>query len=287
MGQLDRQQIAQMLAWYQAMGVDECHGEAAVDFTRLKTPAPTAPPPPPQAEAGPAATLAAPSARPGPLAPARDLPLGTAEAAQSAREAASQAHSLDDLRAALAAFEGCALKHTATNLVFADGVAGAPVMVIGEAPGADEDRQGLPFVGVSGQLLDRMFAHIGLSRRAETPETGLYISNIVNWRPPGNRQPNAGEIAICLPFIERHIELAAPRIVVLAGGTAAKALLRTETGIMRLRGRWQSLTLPDLAQPVPALPMFHPAYLLRQPAKKREAWRDLLAIAAALQPDNP
>lgn len=287
MVQPDLQQIAQLLAWYQAMGVDETVGDDAVDFTAL-TPAPAAS----QGAASPGAAASAPASGlplppvggPAPMQsdPTPDMPLGAVEAAQSAREVAAQATDLNGLRQAIAAFEGCALKQTATNLVFADGIEGAPVMVIGEAPGADEDRQGLPFVGASGQLLDRMFAAIGLSRRAEDPAKGLYIANILPWRPPGNRQPNAGEIAICLPFIERHIELARPALIVLAGGVSAKTLLRTDTGIMRLRGRWQALTLPHLPGAVPALPIFHPAYLLRQPAKKREAWRDLLSIAERL-----
>jgi DNA polymerase len=197
-----------------------------------------------------------------------------AEAAQAAEEAARNAQDLDGLRAALEAFDGCALKATAKNLVFADGSPAAPVMLIGEAPGRDEDLQGLPFVGRSGQLLDRMLAAIGLDR------SGVYISNILPWRPPGNRQPSPLEMAQCLPFIRRHIELADPKIVVLLGGTSAKQLLETEQGIMRLRGKWNTVRTP--ASEFPALPTLHPAYLLRQPVHKRLAWADFLALKIRL-----
>jgi DNA polymerase len=185
---------------------------------------------------------------------------------------AAAAGTLEQLRAAVAGFEECALKRTATNLVFADGNPEAPIMFIGEAPGAEEDLRGLPFVGKAGQLLDRMLAAIGLSRDS------AYITNILFWRPPGNRQPTSGEIAACLPFVERHVELVSPEILVLLGGVAAKALLARSEGIMRLRGRWFEHSTPGLARPVPAMATFHPAYLLRSPGQKRAAWHDLLAI---------
>jgi uracil-DNA glycosylase family 4 len=156
-------------------------------------------------------------------------------------------------------------------------VAGAPVMVVGEAPGADEDRLGKPFVGVSGQLMDRMFDAIGMSR-----ERDLYITNILFWRPPGNRTPTLAEQAICLAFTRRHIELARPKVLVLAGGTAAKAVLDTTEGIMRMRGKWTSVRLDDGSE-VPTLPTFHPAYLLRTPASKRQSWLDLLALDKRLR----
>ena len=165
----------------------------------------------------------------------------------------------------------------AQHTVFADGVAGAPVMVVGEAPGADEDRLGKPFVGVSGQLMDRMFDAIGMSR-----ERDLYITNILFWRPPGNRTPTLAEQAICLAFTRRHIELARPKVLVLAGGTAAKAVLDTTEGIMRMRGKWTSVRLDDGSE-VPTLPTFHPAYLLRTPASKRQSWLDLLALDKKLK----
>ncbi|MGH6990397.1 MAG: uracil-DNA glycosylase, partial [Stellaceae bacterium] len=170
-----------------------------------------------------------------------------------------------------------ALKRTATHTVFSDGVAGAPLMIIGEAPGADEDRIGRPFVGRSGQLLDRMLATIGLSRATNT-----YITNILFWRPPGNRKPTGDEIAACLPFVWRHIALARPRLVMLSGGTATAALLDRREGITRLRGRWFDLEVPGLAAPVPALATYHPSFLLRSPARKGEAWRDLLALETRL-----
>ncbi|MEQ8247479.1 MAG: uracil-DNA glycosylase [Alphaproteobacteria bacterium] len=190
---------------------------------------------------------------------------------QSARTAATACQDIDSLRAALAAFEGCSLKATAKNLVFGDGNPDAPLMLIGEAPGADEDREGRPFVGVSGQLLDRMLAAIGQDR------SGTYITNILPWRPPGNRKPTPAEILMCLPFVERHIELVAPRLLVFVGGTAAGALLDRTEGITRLRGRWLSW------RDVPVMAIYHPAYLLRQPALKKQAWKDMLAIRQRLE----
>jgi DNA polymerase len=194
----------------------------------------------------------------------------------SAREAAKAATDLATLRAALEEFDGCALKKTATNLVFADGNPAARVMLIGEAPGADEDRQGKPFVGVSGQLLDRMMAAIGLDRST------FYITNVCFWRPPGNRKPTEAELAAQLPFVTRHIELVQPQVLVLVGGSSAQGLLGLNDGITRLRGRWFDYTSPLLAAPIPTIPIFHPAYLLRQPGLKREAWRDLLKLQQRL-----
>ena len=183
---------------------------------------------------------------------------------------------LAELQRALEAFEACPLKASAMHLVFADGNPRAEVMLVGEAPGADEDRQGKPFVGLSGQLLDRMLAAIGLDRDT------VYISNILPWRPPGNRTPTALEVAQCLPFIQRHIELVQPRVLVLLGGVAVKALLDGNMGITRVRGQWQTLQLPGLAAPLPVLPTYHPAFLLRSPLQKRFVWRDLLALRAFL-----
>lgn len=261
------EQLAAILAWYGEMGVDETVAEMPVDLTALQPPVRERPEPPPPAPAGEGAARQTP--RPAPSAPRVQ---GSDAATADARAAAAKAADLPALAAAIQAFEGCALKRTATNLVFADGNPEAPVMIVGEAPGSEEDRQGKPFVGPAGQLLDRMLAAIGLDR------TTAYITNILPWRPPGNRTPSTGEIAVCLPFVERHIALKAPRILVMAGGTSAKALLGTEQGITRLRGRWNELVVSGLAHPVPAMAIFHPAYLLRQPALKREAWRDLLEI---------
>lgn len=212
-----------------------------------------------------------------PAAPAKSLgPLDQAAVA-SAREAAASAPDLAALRAALERFDGVALRKTATNLVFADGNPAARIMLVGEAPGADEDRLGLPFVGVSGQLLDRMMASIGLDR------TTFYITNVCFWRPPGNRKPTDAELAAQKPFVERHIELVAPQVLVLVGAAAAQGLLQTTEGITRLRGRWFEYRAGGLADPIPTLPIFHPAYLLRQPAQKRETWRDLIRLKSRLK----
>ena len=210
------------------------------------------------------------------VSPPSLLTQSQAEAAQSARALAAGAQTIEELAALVARFDGCALKRTATSTVFIDGNPAAPVMIIGEAPGAEEDRLGKPFVGRAGQLLDRMLAAIGLDRR------DVQITNVIYWRPPGNRKPTAQEIASCLPFVFRHIALSRSKVLVLAGGTAASALLPMSEGITRLRGRWFDLAIPGLDVPLPTLPMFHPAYLLRSPERKREAWRDLLALKAKL-----
>ncbi len=184
---------------------------------------------------------------------------------------------LAELRAIVADFDGCALKKTATNLVFGDGVPQARIVFIGEAPGAEEDRRGLPFVGASGRLLDRMLAAIGLDRRSN-----VFISNTVFWRPPGNRQPTNWEIATCQPFLEQIIELIQPRLLVALGGPAATTLLGVTESVGRLRGRWFMYKPSSLTSPVPVRVLFHPAYLLRSPSQKRLAWHDLLAIQEQL-----
>jgi len=266
---------AALLRWYVDHGIDETIGEDAIDRFAL--------PPPTAVVAAPVvapSTPAAPTPIRAPIAPpvARaPVPLESPQLAEDAREVSRRATTIAELEEAVRAFEGCALKRTAKNTVFADGVAGAPVMIVGEAPGADEDRLGKPFVGVSGQLMDRMFAAIGMSR-----ERDLYITNILFWRPPGNRTPTLSEQAICLAFTRRHIELARPKIVVLAGGTAVKAMLNATEGITRLRGKWTTLTLDDGSE-VPVLPTFHPAYLLRTPASKRQSWADLLSLDKRLK----
>jgi DNA polymerase len=196
------------------------------------------------------------------------------EAERSARALAAQASSLEELRTLLAAFDGCALKATATQLVFADGAPDAKIMLVGEAPGGDEDRLGKPFVGRAGQLLDRMLAAIGLDR------TRVYIANVVAWRPPGNRTPTLQETAICLPFIQRQIELVDPDFLVCLGASSAQTLLNVKDGITRARGKWFDYRSGE--RTIKALAMLHPAYLLRQPAQKRFAWRDLRALAGAL-----
>jgi DNA polymerase len=247
-----RAALALQLAW----GADEALDETAQD--RL-------------AEAAPR--------RPAPLVRAAPPPAQPATGAAARAEAAAEAAgSLAALRAALAAFDGCALRETATNLVFADGDPSAPVMLIGEGPGAEEDREGLPFVGPSGRLLDRMLASIGLARTSGD----LYITNVLPWRPPGNRNPTDAEVAVCLPFLKRHIALARPKLIVLLGGVPARALLGAREGITRLRGGWRALDLPGLDAPIPTLPTLHPAYLLRNPGAKRDAWSDLLSLRRRL-----
>ena len=261
-----------MLEWHAEMGVDIAIGDAPVDRLALS-----------QAQAAPAAPPVPPS-RPMPSSPvmAAAPSLLTAppdEVALAAREQARAAPTLDALRAALERFEGCALRQTASRLVFGDGADDARIMFIGEAPGREEDMQGLPFVGRSGQLLNRMLAAIGLDRGE------AYVANIVPWRPPGNRTPTPQEVAICRPFLERQIELVDPRILVCLGAPSAQAMLGSTEGILRLRGRWLHYDLGTRV--IPAMATLHPAYLLRQPAQKRLAWRDFRAIKAALETDGP
>jgi DNA polymerase len=258
-----------LLRWYVEMGADEAVAEAPQNRLADRPRPPTRPEPaalPPSTPTLPAVAAAPPPA----------FAESLAEGAQSARLAAAAATTVEELAAGVAAFDGCSLKFTAISTVFADGNPAAPVMIIGEAPGAEEDRTGRPFVGRAGQLLDRMLAAIGLDRN------GVLITNVIYWRPPGNRTPTAAEIASCLPFVLRHVALVRPKILVLAGATAAGALLPQAQGITRLRGRWFDLAIPKLERPVPTLPMFHPSFLLRAPERKREAWHDLLALRARL-----
>jgi uracil-DNA glycosylase len=274
----ERQQLAALLDWYVAMGIDEAIGEIPHDSF--------APPPP-----RPAAVAAAPNPAPRPT-PSLTPPLGAPALVRppianpivpasneiaGARKLAEAATTLAELEAAVSSFEGCALRKTATHTVFADGTPQAPVMVIGEAPGADEDRHGKPFVGRSGQLLDRMLAAIGLDR-----QRNVYITNVLFWRPPGNRKPTEAEIALCLPFVWRHIALGMPRIVLLSGGTATSAILGRAEGITKLRGKWFDLPVPGLDNPVPALTTYHPSFLLRTPARKSETWRDFLELQSKM-----
>jgi DNA polymerase len=233
-------------------GATEAYADAPQD-RRLAAPAAPAPKPP----------------APKPATPG--LPAGPAEAARLAAACAT----LAELQAALASFTGCALRDTATHLVFADGDPGARIIFIGEAPGAEEDRIGRPFVGPAGQLLDKMLASIGLDR------TNARIINTVPWRPPGNRAPTPSEIAVCLPFLHRHIALIRPKVLVLLGAVAAQAMLpepQRGQGIRRVRGNWLDIAITGLDTPLPCLPTFHPAYLLRSPAEKKHAWHDLLAL---------
>ena len=251
----DEKAARALLDWYRAMGVDEAVGEVPVDSFAIEPAAERRGPPPERKQA------------PSP-------PRITPRRAPARREIGSDVSTLVELEAVVAGFDGCSLKRTAKSLCFARGSASARIMLIGEAPGRDEDLQGKPFVGRAGQLLDRMLAAIGLG------EEHVYITNTVYWRPPGNRTPTLEEIEACAPFLARQIEILSPSILVLLGGAAAKTILGTNEGIMRLRGKW--LTYSTAGRNLPTLATLHPAYLLREPEKKRYAWRDLLMIKAAL-----
>lgn len=244
-----------LLEWQIELGATEAIGDAPVNRYEL-----------------PDSLKPAKKAKPAPVAEAPAVVKGPeVDAVAEARSAAQGALSLHDLRAAMAAFEHCDLKRGARNLVFADGKPGARVMIIGEAPGRDEDREGLPFVGAAGQLLDRMLAAIDRGR-----DRNVYITNVLPWRPPQNRDPLPQEMEMMVPFLQRHVELAEPDFLVLMGNISCQAVLG-KRGITRLRGNWSEVWGR------PALPMFHPAYLLRNPIAKREAWADLLSLNARLK----
>jgi uracil-DNA glycosylase len=284
----DRNQAArELLAFYLEAGVDAVLGEIAVD--RFTDAAEISPPTAivPQPAFGPAPDKASGAddpqsrsrpaldrSRPASAVAAAPSPLSPDSAVMVAREEAKNAQTLDQLRAILDGFTGCALRATATRLVFADGNPQARVMFVGEAPGRDEDIEGLPFVGRSGKLLDRMMAAVGLTR------ANAYIANIVPWRPPGNRTPTPQESAICLPFTLRQIELVDPDVLVCLGGPSAQTLLGIRDGILKTRGRW--FPFQTGRREIRATATLHPAYLLRQPLQKRLAWRDFLAIKKAL-----
>jgi len=267
----EQEALLALLDWYEAMGVDAVLGDSPVD----------------RFAEGRAGAAASPAGRPAPRPPAPPrVPTAFAEPPSaglipgndgiaSARMLAAEAQTLDALRAALAGFEGCRLKATAKSLVFADGNPNGRVMLIGEAPGREEDVAGLPFVGRSGRLLDRMLAGIGLDR------TNVYIANVIPWRPPGNRTPSDLEVELCKPFIERQIALAAPEIIVFLGAQSLKALTGAKDGIHKARGRWRSYEAEGRA--IRAIATLHPAYLLREPLQKRLAWADLMKVKAALE----
>jgi uracil-DNA glycosylase len=274
----ERKSVRELLAFYLEAGVDTSLAETPENrFADEATVPPVTASPPDAPRASPKSTVAAFGDRQQGLQPVRPLPAAppSPEAAiMEAREAARCASSLDELRAILGRFDGCTLKSTATQLVFADGNPRAPIMFVGEAPGRDEDIEGVPFVGRSGKLLDRMLAAIGLDR------SGVYIANIIPWRPPGNRTPIPQESQMCLPFIRRQIELADPNVLVCLGQPSMQALLGIKEGIGRSRGRW--FTYDTGTREIRATATLHPAYLLRQPLQKRLAWRDFLAIKKAL-----
>lgn len=277
------QELVAALRWQFEVGADEAIIDSPVDcFTALPPkhvllneaakPAATA-----HEEDAPAATSNATSANK--TAPPSLTPVDAVN--EAARGLANACDDLTALEEALSLFDGCALKTTATNLVFGTGSPDADIMLVGEAPGRDEDREGKPFVGASGQLLDSMLRFLDLDR-----DRNVYITNILAWRPPGNRQPTTAEIAACLPFLERHIALVAPRLLVFLGGTSAKTLLNRTEGITRLRGQWYEYsshaTQAVGMASIPAMATLHPAYLLRQPAQKRAAWLDLIAVREKL-----
>ncbi len=250
-------EAAEALRWLAEMGAEEIIGEEPVN------------------------RLAAPAPRPQPAAAAPQRPEAPrVPAAAAVPSQASACNSLQEIAAALEGFESCPLKKTATRLCFADGNPAARVMLVGEAPGRDEDIQGKPFVGQSGQLLDRMLAAIGLSRGADDRESAVFITNVVFWRPPGNRTPTEAETQMCLPFLVRTIELQKPDVIVCLGATPAHRLTGRSEGILKMRGKW--VTANVSGRSIPLLPTLHPAYLLRQPAQKRLAWRDLLSLRQAL-----
>ena len=260
-GQMDWHLARALLEWQIEMGVDECMAEAPVDRFAVEAERPKAP----------ARAQGQTHAPETPVQPRQEI-----DAVEVARQAAEGATSLEGLREALAAYEHCELKRGARSLVFSDGNPAAKVMILGEAPGRDEDREGRPFVGRAGQLLDRMLAAIGLARDAEEPEEAVYITNVLPWRPPQNRDPKPEEIAMMLPFVQKHVALANPDVLILMGNISCQAALK-KRGILKLRGTWAE------AFGLPALPMTHPAYLLRQPHAKREAWADLLSLKARLE----
>ncbi len=267
---LDARRAREVLRWWIEAGVD-----LALDETPHDRFAESAAPRPRAIVTPPAAPVSAPpvSAQ---RAESLIAPATPEDAARSASEIAARAPDLAALREALLAFDGCRLKTTATQLVFSDGAPGAEIMIVGEAPGGDEDRIGRPFVGRGGQLLDLMLASIGLDR------TKVYIANVVPWRPPGNRTPTPQETAICLPFIRRQIALSNPRWLVLMGNTSSQTLLGVKEGITRMRGSWREFEI-EPGRMIPVLPMLHPDYLLRQPNAKRFAWADLRKLKAAIE----
>jgi DNA polymerase len=293
----DRPQSLDVLRWLIEAGADEAIVEAPVN--RFAAPAPAAASTVLRSSSSPGASPGDPrmlraehdAARTSPL-PERPvgrstLPQGEGRisaqavslstASGAARALASTCNSLSELRMAVENFDGCDLKRTATHTVFADGNPAGRIMLIGEAPGRDEDLKGLPFVGRAGQLLDKMLASIALDR------SKVYITNVLNWRPPQNREPSPEEAASCLPFLHRHIELADPEIIVLLGAVACRHVLGVSEGIMRLRGKWEVYQSAKLNRAIPVMPTLHPAYLLRQPNAKRLAWRDLLTVAEKIE----
>ncbi|HBS22035.1 MULTISPECIES: uracil-DNA glycosylase [Thalassospira] len=280
----------QALIWQFEMGADEAIADEPLDrfkasesLSRQAAGQPGRASLPPNGGAAARPAMPRPAGGATPMTPPPPMPPGAGfllsdtphEARQSARDLAAAATNLADLKEAVEKFEGCALKKSASNTVFGVGNPEARLVLVGEAPGAEEDRQGEPFVGPSGKLLDAMLRSIGFAREE------VYITNILPWRPPGNRQPTTAEIAVCEPFVRRHLELIGPKVVICLGGSAAKTLMEEDRGITRLRGTWKEMAL-GAASVADVTAMFHPAYLLRTPEQKRMAWRDLRAVAQKL-----
>lgn len=271
------------LEWHVSIGADEALADHPVDRTvsaasvmKSLTANDAAP-----------AIRSVPTMPPAAVETGGDL-LGTAQSRIEATKLAASCQTLEDLRAVIAGFDGLAIRKTATNMVFSDGNPNARVMLVGEAPGGDEDKQGKPFVGVSGQLLDKILKCIGIARTGDTRENSVYISNILNWRPPGNRTPSPAEIDISLPFIERHIALVKPDVLILCGGVSAKGLLGSGDSISKLRGRFHDYRpmtegVSGNTSPIPAIATYHPAYLLRTPSQKAMVWADMLLLKSRLE----
>ena len=259
-------ELAAALRWQMEMGVDTALVDSPVPQAYLQT-TPSTGGSLQQSQSPTVSSLSAP------VAPSQNISSVVASAHTSSPDLVA-VKTLDGLRQAVSNFDGCALKKTASNLVFADGNPEAKIMIIGEAPGGDEDRMGLPFVGAAGQLLDKMLAAIGFDRQH------VYITNILPWRPPGNRTPSAEEVNLLWPFLRRHIQLKAPQVIFALGGSSTKLLLNTKTGILKLRGKVQEIDFGDKGQSrvIPVLPSLHPAYLLRAPKMKQQAFHDLLAL---------
>ncbi|MFC4350659.1 uracil-DNA glycosylase family protein [Fodinicurvata halophila] len=277
------------LEWLLEAGADEAVGEEPVDRFQTAQPVPAEPSATPERAAAPAPAAQGASAappqgmqEPAVWRPAGQGPLQPAETVlREARDLAAAAKDLDSLHEAIRTFEGCELRKSASNTVIFRGSKDPRVMLIGEAPGRDEDIQGEPFVGAAGRMLDTMLTSAGIAIEE------VYITNILFWRPPGNRTPDTREIGLCLPFVERQIELIRPDLLLMIGNVSVKTLLGTTQGITRLRGKWFSYQHDGLTAPIPAIASLHPAYLLRQPAQKRHAWRDMLAFRAALRGEQP
>ncbi len=257
---IEDKDIASLLHWYMESGVDESIGDEALDWFAISQTATQKP-----TKQKPVASAQKTSPR-----------VSTDQIAEEAEKLAASCNSLDALNDAINRFDSCRLKKTATHTVFSDGNSDSNIMLIGEAPGVDEDRQGKPFVGENGSLLDRMFKAIDLNRKKD-----FYLTNILPWRPPGNRKPTPEEIAICMPFIKRHMELFEPKLIILLGGISASNLLKSSLGITRLRGKWTEFDLNG--NKIPVRPLFHPAYLLRQPKAKGDTWKDLLEIKVKIE----